>query len=430
MNRLFRARLSGKKNSQVMVLLVFALVVLILFLGLAVDLGFAYMTKANLSKAVDSAVLIGALNLGQGQAVATSLATNMFYENYRISARDSTTPVVNVTFTTDAQGTSYINVSATAKPRTFFIGILPQWKTLTVATIAQGTRSRAIICLVLDRSGSMNDNGGAAAMPSAVTNFTSCFDDNRDSVAMVTFATTPAVDVTMPANPAPFKTAIRTKVLSIFPSLVNGRTFSQGGLTNALVQIGVANVDLGENVLKAVVFFTDGKANMIQDTLCSPSMLLNFGGHDPGENQVSFYNPTLPETDQLNEYCHINDGDKLKQSTCPALINACKNVSQFYSQASHAFQSFTRANVTADAEYRAIQVANDMRSSTNKIIVYSIGLGTSIDQTFLKQIANDPSAPGYVPTSYDGKALIAPTSSQLSATFQAIAREISLRLTK
>jgi len=444
MNAPVKARLSVKKSSQVMLLLVFALVVLILFLGLAIDLGFAYLTKATLSKSVDSAALIGALNLGQGTAVATSLATNMFYENYHVSARDSTNPVVNVTFTNNAtQGTTYINVNASATIKTFFISILPQWKSLTVSSSAQGTRSRAIICLILDRSGSMKDNGGAKAMSGAVTNFISCFDDDRDEIAMVSFATTPAVDVQMPTAfpPQAFRSAITTAVKSLFPSQAGGATFSQGGLTNALVQIAQAPVNTGENVLKAVVFFTDGYANTIQDTLnvvsglksCSPPKLLNFGGYDSPNTVVGFFSPTLAETAtaQDDEYGHIKDNETLRDSTCkscPDLIPACTNVSQFYSQTNHAAANFTQANVSADAEWRARQVADAMRS--NKVVVYSIGLGSNLNKTFLKQIANDPTTPGYVKTDYDGEALFAPSSAELAAIFQAVARKIALRLTQ
>ena len=329
MNALLKARLSGKKSSQVIVLLMLALVVLILFLGFTIDIGFAYLTKSNLSKAVDSAALLGALSLGQGQNAAATLARNMFSENYRTSSRDSAPPVVTITFTTNSQNNVSINVSATAQPRTFFVRILPQWRTLTVSSSAQGTRGRAIICLVLDRSGSMKDNGGAAAMCDAITNsFLPYFDDNRDEVALVTFATTPNVDVQMPTNipPQNFKAKIANAVNSLYSSYtcVNGVTFSQGGLTNALVQMAKPTINSGENVLKAVVFFTDGKANTIQNGFSCYSgvatqTIVNISSADQS-TYVYFFNPILPETfagqDPTNYLCQISNNQNLNASHC------------------------------------------------------------------------------------------------------------------
>jgi hypothetical protein len=93
-------------------------------------------------------------------------------------------------------------------------------------------------------------------------------------------------------------------------------------------------------------------------------------------------------------------------------------------------QPFIRENVSADAKFRAIQVANQMRDAG--IIVYSIGMGT-VDPdflSFLQQVANDPNAPGYVATSFDGQAVVANDVSQLGTVFQQIASKILLRLTK
>jgi Flp pilus assembly protein TadG len=428
MKMIHKAQLYGKKRGQVLLLFVFAMVFLILFLGLGIDLGFAYMTRSSLSKAVDAATLAGALHLGEGTAAATSMATNMFFENYQSSGRDVTNPVLNVTFTTDLSGTAYVNVSARTQIRTFFMRILPNWKTLTVGSSAQATRARAIICLVLDRSGSMGDSPGpgqqtgAQAMPAAVTNFLNYFSDNRDEVAMVTFDTTPSVDVQMPTSfpPQPFKTAIRSKVISRFSPLGNV-TFAQGGLTNGLVQIGRAPVNIGENVLKAVVFFTDGKANTFQDTLnCSSPEKVNISNGDT-TTTITFYDPS-----NGGSFCSRANNSTI--GNCGSLHNICNGVSQFFSQSSQAWVPFTAANVGADAEYRAVQVANDMRA--NHIFVYSIGLGANIRQSFLRQIANYPPFTGYVPTPYDGKMLIAPDPSHMGAVFETVAREIALRLTR
>ena len=70
------------------------------------------------------------------------------------------------------------------------------------------------------------------------------------------------------------------------------------------------------------------------------------------------------------------------------------------------------------------------------MVVYSIGLGNSVDQAFLQQIANDPASPSYNPSQPAGLAVFAPNcpstqcSAELLQVFQTIAAKILLRLTQ
>src|ERR1035437_10575269 len=98
-NRTGRVRDSG----QVMVLFVLLMVVLVLFIGLGIDLGFSYITRANLSKAVDAAALMGAMNLSQGTNTAQAVALSAFDLNYGVSSRDVNDPHVDVQIFNDAR---------------------------------------------------------------------------------------------------------------------------------------------------------------------------------------------------------------------------------------------------------------------------------------------------------------------------------------
>ena len=153
------------------VLLAISMTVVLLCLALAVDVGFAYVTKAKLSKAVDAACLTAMRNLSQGQATASTLAKNSFNANYGTSSLDSSPPSISVAFTTDGNGQTLVNINATATVKTFFLGILPKFKTWQVTDSAQATRGKLVMTLVLDRSGSMTGNGGSTALPPAVTQF-------------------------------------------------------------------------------------------------------------------------------------------------------------------------------------------------------------------------------------------------------------------
>ena len=271
--------------------------------------------------------------------------------------------------------------------------------------------AQVIMTLVLDVSGSMgvpppNGGGGGVFLPTAVNTFIANFSDTLDKAALVKFSTVQSnvfYTGTFPstAQPTqPFRAAISNAVAAFTYS---GATFSQGGLTNALVMENNATINPwppGYGVVKAVVFFTDGFPNIVQDTLnCPPTTLMNFGGFDSGDGYALF-NPS--------------GGNSI---ICGA--------TQFRSTIDGTMKTLNRANITADAVYRTVQVANDLRA--NSVIVYSVGIGIGINTNFLQQIANDPAVPGSVPTPYDGAALVASDTNQLTAVFQTIASQILSR---
>lgn len=394
------------QHGQVLPLLAILMLALLVMLGLGVDLGFAYVTKANLSKSVDAACLTGMLNLYQGQARAETIALSSFGLNYGSGGRNHSSPSVTVSFSTDASNNTLLSVSATATIDTYFIRVLPQFKTLSVHATAQSTRANLIMTLVLDRSGSMSGNGGSAALPPDASTFIDFFDDTNDHVAMASFASNSKVDVAI-------GTGFKSRIHAALGSMVfSGGTFAQGGLALAQTQNNSVAVVPGENVVKIAVFFTDGLANIIQDTLnCGgvPSER-NFGGYDTG-NSVAFFDPNTGA-----QGC----------STSGGVPSCCAGVSTFSSAIDGRLYSFTRTSVTRDAGYRTTQTASAMRAQ--KMVIYCIGLGNNVNRDFLKQIANDPTASTFDATQPSGEAVFAPTAADLQGVFQTIAAKILLRL--
>jgi len=405
MKRTHQAENRQKEQGQILLMFAILLPILLLFVGLAVDFGFAYVTRAALSKAVDSAALAGMRNLNQGQAQATAIAQSAFDANYGSAlGRNLSAPAVTINVTTDANNNSVVNVSAAATIDTFFLRLLSGQSTLTVASSAQATRPKLIMSLVLDKSGSMNRNGGAQALPPAVDNFVTYFDNVNDQVAMISFSSLATVNVAMQTN---FQSIITAAVNSM---PFGGATYAEAGLLSGQSQINSVPVVAGQNVVKVAVFFTDGWANTINDTVnCPPSTNLNFGGCAPPENAVgwcsgiSFMNPSTGSW-----------------SSCGA--------SQFPSQVTGTMQPINMTNVANDAMYRSIQVANSMRAQG--IGIYSIGLGDKISQSYLQQVANDPASSTFDPTQPVGEAVFAPTAADLQTVFQTIAAEILLRLSR
>ena len=419
---------------QVLVLFVLLMVVLILFVGLGIDLGFSYITRAELSKSVDAAALMGAKSLSQGRDAAEAVAYSTFDLNYGVSSRDAEAPHVDVQPFTDANNNEVVHVTATVNINTFFIRVLPHWSTLAVAADAEATRANVIMTLVLDTSGSMDPSrgpggtgtgsGGGQYLPGAVTTFINNFDDTHDQAAVVSFATIPK-NIFFGGSPArpqptqPFRNAIVTDVNAF---TWDGYTFSQGGLANALVIENNATIPVNESVVKVVVFCTDGLANIIQGTFdCPPSTILNFGGKDSCDG-----GPGVNFCDSITgKLLCSNVVDGAVPPCCPGATNG------FFSAATGIMEPFACTDVTAEARFRAVQVARQMRDAG--IIVYSIGVGTGIDLNFLQQVANDPALAGtlgYRPTQRDGQAVVANDVSQLGIVFQQIADKILFRLTK
>src|SRR5260221_10035494 len=88
------------EQGQTLLMFVLFMIVLIVFIGLGIDLGFAYITRARLSKAVDSACLTGMRNLYQGPTQAGLVASNAFLVNYGSPGRDVAPPALKISFST------------------------------------------------------------------------------------------------------------------------------------------------------------------------------------------------------------------------------------------------------------------------------------------------------------------------------------------
>src|ERR1035441_1607040 len=117
MKRSNRKRDRKYERGQILILLAFVMIGLMLCSALAIDVGFAYVTKARLGKAVDAACLLGMANLAQGQGTATTIATNTFSANYPVTGLDANAPTVKVNFSQNS-GQQVVGVSARSEEHT------------------------------------------------------------------------------------------------------------------------------------------------------------------------------------------------------------------------------------------------------------------------------------------------------------------------
>ena len=338
----------------------------------------------------------------------------MFALNADTSLRYVSAPSASITFSTSG-GEPIVNVAATATIRTFFIG-LAGMNTLSITDNSQATRPPIILSLVLDKSGSMNLNGGSTALPPSVTDFLGYFLVNTDQLGEISFSTIATQDVAISTN---FQTSITNFVNGM---AFGGATFAQGGLADANTMItGVASPP--PNAVKVVVFFTDGWANSIQATVAGNQE--DFGGCAPAEFSVGWCNG-------VSCWNAANGGNMTGKVVASVnTVVTCDGVNTFTAQDTADLTnpaSLTIQNIATEADYRAVQLANTMR--TQGITVYSIGLGDKINATYLQELANDPASPVYNSSQPTGLAEFAPTAADLDTAFQTIASKIILRLTQ
>jgi Flp pilus assembly protein TadG len=465
------------KSDRGQTIVIFALIlpILILFAGLAIDVGLLYVTRAKLSTSVDAACLTGMKNLTLGQTTAGQLATNMFQANFGPNP-----PTPTVTFPLDASNNQQVRVTATANVHTLFMQYLSQWASVPVGATAVSTRGKLIMSLVLDRSGSMISDGGQAALQAAVPQFVANFSDTLDEVALMSFSSNARIDFPIGYT---FKTPITNAVSGMH---FDGGTFGTGAGTQPLLDNAIGAplslakfqndsvpIQPGQNVVRVVVYFTDGLMNAVQDKIhCggvgNPNLtLINYGGYDSGST-VSFLDPTCSPanssgTSCTNESGHVSILDTCA-SGCPSGFkydypagDICKNaggtvVTTFTPQQPGNCPdgsgpppcSFNRTNVTSEAQYRAIQTGIALRTDAPvPTYVYTIGLSTGVTtggKALLATLANDPDTTTwggtYITGQPAGKFFYIPTcpgtdcTTQLRTAFQTIAARILLRLTQ
>lgn len=275
----------ARQRGAIAIMVALLMLVLLAMVGLVIDAGLAYMVKARLNAAVDSAALAAAraVPIGNNQteqtASAKSAAADFFAANIPANYLLSAPNLLSTTVIFDA-GTVTINVRAEA-PMPVSVMQLMGFASLNPVAYAQTIRKDLDMALVVDTSGSLYSS--RAAVRASAKSFLNKFNVLQDRVALVHFAYGAEVDNAINTSARGFN---RTSMLSnIGGYSFSGSTASVEGMWQARNQLNsIAAVN--RSSLRVIVFFSDGVPNALGSflTFNVPSDCTSAGVFDTSTN--------------------------------------------------------------------------------------------------------------------------------------------------
>jgi Flp pilus assembly protein TadG len=167
------ARRFGRDDGgNIAVLFGIALVPILTFVGAAVDYSRANAARSSMQSALDSTTLMLSRDLAEGTITTADLTTaaNKYFKALYTST-DAQNPSVSVSYSTDPSTGSHVVLTANSQITTAFMKIVG-FPTMGFSTSSTSTwgNTRMRVAMVLDNTGSMDQNGKMAAMQSAAKN--------------------------------------------------------------------------------------------------------------------------------------------------------------------------------------------------------------------------------------------------------------------
>jgi Flp pilus assembly protein TadG len=440
-----------------------SLVILLGAAGLALDGGLAYLVKARLNAAVDSAALAGARAVTDGAnqaaqiASAQAAATTYFAANIPSSYMLSKPKLLstNVTF---SGGMATIDVTAEAPMPVSLMQVMG-FTGLTPKAYAQTIRKDLDMALVMDTSGSLASVG--ATVRASAKSFLNKFNVTQDRVALIHFAYGAEVDNVINTTARGFN---RTSMLSKIDSFIfTGGTDSPEGMWNARNQLN-AILTTNRSSMRVIVFFSDGAPTALGSYMNwkTATDCITPGVIESADRSGLYKLDDTDRTPVANTLCNIerngNDTANKVLNSLPDMYNAHVDYAYRNDTTRLEFPIVTGNGawrvVTNDVSTTANLQRNIDRASRNVseaiaakardegIIVFTLGLGSDLKvkggydkvetgEDVLKCMANVPDGPArcYNANKPVGMYCYAATEADLTPCFSRLASAI-LRISK
>jgi len=476
-----RSRLASERGVTLIYMAIFITTGL-LFTGLAVDTGRAYVVKAQLTKAVDGAALAAARNLNGGDPAAE--AARVFRANFPLGylgTSSVTDPTADANFfskrTVPATGVNIVTVQATAVVPTTFM-LLGGFSQVTVNSTGEAQRRMVDLSLVLDVSGSLGAKWPAVA--AAASSFIDAFDAGGDRLALITYGYGAQVVQQMPSTRGFNKSAM---IAAIPSSLPGGWTPMGEGLYRGWDEL--RSVPGGQQSgLRVIVLFTDGSANGVPGLWDSSGISKSVSTSDfphvtPDPDNITTNNPQIQglynaESGARNPSYTKSGTNYMDGSVSSSMPWLPANSTHSYHRSagiptSFPFQSNTlRVDSGAQSSRRGLLnyntaqgkypahvrnirnaatnlveiIADAARSDTSgdqQIRIFAIGMGNLVtlplgtrpetSESVLMRVANDVDSPDFNDTQFEGKYYFAATEADVAPAFQQLQNQI-VRLSK
>ena len=447
---------ASRQRGAIAIMVALTMLVLLGVAGLVIDGGLAYLVKARLNAAVDSAALAAARAVPQGNnraeqiASAQAAADRFFAANISSGYMLSQPRLLSTSVAFDAAGMVTIDVRAEA-PMPVSVMQVMGFSALTPTAFAQTIRRDLDMAFVVDTSGSLQPSENAVR--ASAKSFLNKFNVTQDRVSLIHFASGSEVDNPIKTVARGFDRASMLTNVSAFN--FKGGTASVEGMWQAREQLN-GILPTNRSTLRVIVFFSDGEPTSLGSYLTfkteSPCSDIP-GSFDLNGNGL--YRLDISESTPISTECTPgkaiwNSADKL-----PPWYNAHNSRSNKNDPDKHDFPIVTGTPrlVTADLSSDAIAKRNIDRAARNlveavankardeNIIVFTLGMGASLKsasgvdketgESILKCMANVADGPSrcYNANKPVGMYCYAATEADLTPCFSRLASAI-LRISK
>jgi len=436
----------ANQRGAVLVLFAFALFVLLGFSALAIEAGYWYMVRAELSKSIDAGALAGAKNISNPWVDPLVLAQEFAQANFPTGYAG--TPAVGstgaVSFSVFPLDDYRIQVTGSVSALSM-LAQLSGVNQITTNASAVAKKNKVEIMLVLDRSGSMAYSGKMTSLKSAASSFVNCFQttQNDDKMGLISFAGSVQVNRPLGTN---YVDDMLAAIVAMNPY---GATNTEDALNQSdgpqgfTDQSGLAG---DQRVQQVLILLTDGMPTAFRGTFINNGM--SYDGVAYVEATVGYENamncrPGPGEETQMDVQLNqpnmeagagsslgisptpTGDGQPVGSSQCGSVLGPTTEWAIFASYPVPGYAplacNIPPTNVVLNtctiARDLAVDQSTTLKSKGIKIYVIGLGTGDEIDSSLLLQISSGSSF-----------LYVTPNPGDLQAIFNAIAKDIKLRL--
>lgn len=445
-----------RQRGAVAIMVALTLLILLAVVGLVIDGGLAYMVKARLNAAVDSAAVAAAraVTAGNNQteqtASAQAAAVQFFTANIPDGYLLSKPALLSTTVTFNA-GMVTIDVRAEAPMPVSVMQVLG-FTSMNPVAYAQTIRKDLDMAFVVDTSGSLTSS--ATTVRTAAKSFLNKFNVTQDRVGLIHFASGSVLDNAIATSARGFNRTAMLKNIDNYSFI--GGTASMEGMWRAREQLNLIT-PINRSSLRVIVFFSDGDPSAFGSyvTFTTASDCQDKAGVLEMGSTHGLSSLDGTAFDSLRDDCRVVRNNKIASRSLPTWYNAHNiwpNVNDV-TQREFLVVTNTPRVVTSDLTTEAMIQKNVERASRNLveavaakaqdegIFVFTLGLGSSLKEpgtydtdtgeTILKCMANVADGPSrcYRPSKPVGMYCYAATEADLTPCFSRLASAI-LRISR